>query len=205
MLASITPLGERGKGNRWGVTATAHVVGSVVGGALGGTALGLIGQGLRALLGHRPSTTVVALLLLTIIAAIGIVFDLGVAGSRLPSIRHQVDERWLDEYRGWVYGVGFGFQLGLGWVTIVTASATYVALAAALLSGSWIGGLLVGAAFGLVRGGTVFATARVHTPAALVALHRQLAASAASTRTWVLVGQALVGVGALVAAVVVLT
>ena len=37
----------------------------------------------------------------------------------VPGPRRQVDERWLDRYRGWVYGVGYGSQLGLGIVTVV--------------------------------------------------------------------------------------
>ena len=35
MLSSITPLGERGRHNRFAVTAAAHIAGAVVGGAVG--------------------------------------------------------------------------------------------------------------------------------------------------------------------------
>jgi hypothetical protein len=38
----------------------------------------------------------------------------GPSGSGCPSWQRQVDERWLTTYRGWVYGAGFGFQLGAG-------------------------------------------------------------------------------------------
>ena len=38
-----------------------------------------------------------------------------------------------DEFRGWVYGLGYGAQLGLGVSTVVSSAATYVALLAALL------------------------------------------------------------------------
>ena len=37
-------------------------------------------------------------------------YDVG--GFRLPSHTRQVNEAWLDEYRGWVYGGGFGWQIG---------------------------------------------------------------------------------------------
>ena len=57
-----------------------------------------------------------------------------------PGPRRQVNERWLDEYRGWVYGAGFGAQLGIGVTTVVTSAATYAALLAALLAGSAAGG-----------------------------------------------------------------
>ena len=40
MLSSIHPLGERGKGNRFGLTATAFVVGATLGGATTGAARG---------------------------------------------------------------------------------------------------------------------------------------------------------------------
>ena len=50
--------------------------------------------------------------------------------GRMPGPRRQVNERWLDEYRGWVYGLGFGAQLGLGVSTVVSSAATYVAIIA---------------------------------------------------------------------------
>ena len=53
---------------------------------------------------------------------------------------------------GWVYGAGFGAQLGLAFATIVTASATWIAFACALLSGCPSAGLRsIGAIFGLAR------------------------------------------------------
>ena len=39
-------------------------------------------------------------------------------------------------YRGWVYGVGFGAQLGLGFITLVACAAIYCAFAIEFLSGS---------------------------------------------------------------------
>ncbi len=55
MLASITPLGERGRGQRWWLTVTAHVVGSVLGGAAIGAAMGLIGMAIEGLGGAYRS------------------------------------------------------------------------------------------------------------------------------------------------------
>ena len=43
MLASITPLGERGRGRHWGATVAAYLAGSVVGGGALGGLLGLAG------------------------------------------------------------------------------------------------------------------------------------------------------------------
>ena len=62
-----------------------------------------------------------------------------------PGPRRQVNERWLDDYRGWVYGLGFGAQLGLGVTTVVTSAATYATLLACALSGAPGRGALIGA------------------------------------------------------------
>jgi hypothetical protein len=182
MLASITPLGERGRNNRFAVTATAHVMGSFIAGAALGTALGALGMAARWALGSGHGVQITAIALLAVTAAAGVALDVVARGRYLPTIHHQVDERWIDRYRGWVYGAGFGVQLGAGVVTIVTASATYVTFVAALLSGSWAGGLLIGALFGLVRALPTLATAGVHDPSALVRLHRRLARRAEPAR-----------------------
>src|SRR5213080_2807837 len=106
MLTSITPLGERGRGSRWAATIVALALGSALAGAAGGLAAG----------------------------AAGVALDLGIGGDPLPGPRRQVNEQWLGAYRGWVYGIGFGLQLGLGVATIVSASAVYATFAAAALS-----------------------------------------------------------------------
>ena len=139
MLTSITPLGERGRGNRYAVTLTAYVLGCLLGGATIGVALGLAGSLLP---------TLPALLLAGIACLLAALAD---ARGWLPLGRRQVDEDGLSRYRGWVYGVGFGYQLGLGVVTIVTSAATVVALAIALLTQSVLGGLAVGLVFGGAR------------------------------------------------------
>ena len=45
---------------------------------------------------------------------------------RLPIHRRQVNERWLDQYRPWVYGAGFGWQIGTGLSTYITTAAVYL-------------------------------------------------------------------------------
>jgi hypothetical protein len=161
MLGSITPLGERGRGMRWGITATAFVAGSAIGGALVGGLLGLAGGPVAAPLGSTA-----ALALLAVAAGVGLLLDVGPV--RLPSVRRQVDERWLRTYRGWVYGGGFGLQLGAGMTTIVTTSAVYLTFAAAALSGGVRGGLVVGLAFGLARAWTLAPASAVRSPGALL-------------------------------------
>ena len=144
MLTSITPLGEQGRGNRWAVTTTAYAVGCLLGGAVTGVALGALGSVL-------PDLPVLLLAGLACLLAAAADLTASTSGRRLPGGRRQVDRTWLDRYRGWVYGVGFGVQLGLGVVTIVTSAATYAVLLLALLTQSALGGLLVGVAFGLAR------------------------------------------------------
>ena len=91
----------------------------------------------------------------------GVLPDVGAGGLRLPTVRRQVNEDWLRRYRGWVYGVGFGAQLGVGFATIASLSAVYLTFSAALLASSPQAGALIGGAFGLTRAGAQFAVVRV--------------------------------------------
>ena len=170
MLASITPLGERGRNRRWWRTVVAYVAGSVVAGSLLGGALALVGSALPGL----SSSLTVALAVGAAACALGAAADLGLLGLRLPTVRRQVNEDWLPQYRGWVCGAGFGFQLGLGVVTIVTSATVYVAFALAFLSGSGPAGAAIGATFGLVRALPVFAMATATTPERLRRAHRRM-------------------------------
>ncbi len=73
----------------------------------------------------------------------------------------------MSRYRGPIFGAGFGFQLGLGVVTIVTTSAIYLTLAGELLSGSASTGALIGGVFGLARAMPILAVLPVRSPVAL--------------------------------------
>jgi hypothetical protein len=157
MLTSITPLGERGRGNRYALTMTAYLVGSVLGGLATGALLGALGSLL-------PLSTTAALVALAVVCLVAAVAD---ATGRVPSYRRQVDEDWLQRYRGWVYGGGFGFQLGAGVFTIVTSALTYAAMCAALLTGSVAGGAAVMTAFAVTRAVPAVLARGVDTPDAL--------------------------------------
>src|SRR5436305_6522043 len=108
MLASITPLGGRGRQARWGVTVTAFLSGAAGAGAGAGALLGALGS---LLLGSGVGAHA-RLVALAVGAMIALALDAG--PLPLPGPRRQVNERWRDRYRGWVYGVGYGTQLGLG-------------------------------------------------------------------------------------------
>jgi hypothetical protein len=180
MLTSISPLGERARGNRWTVTVTLYVVASLLGGLTMGALLGFAGS----LFGG-------SVLAAAVMCAVAAVLDLV---RRLPTIHRQVDEDWLTRYRGWVYGVGFGYQLGLGVVTIVTSAATYAMLALCVFSGSTAAGFAIGGCFGLVRALPILALRRATTPAALraVAARLEVLASAAGRATTVVLAGAAV-------------
>ena len=179
MLASINPLGERARRTRFGRTMGWYLVASTVGGAVSGAAAGALGMVLHVLV--EPSDLAVGVAVVVVCLA-GLAFDVPLPGLRLPTVHRQVNENWLARYRGWVYGTGFGFQLGLGVATIVTSATVYVALLLALLTGSWWGGAIVGATFGLVRALPLLAMRRVEDPAGIRRVLRQAAAWAGRAR-----------------------
>jgi hypothetical protein len=164
MLASIHPLGERARHNRWGLTVTAHLLGSWAGGVAVFGAAALLGTALRV-----PSQVAVP----GMAVAVGLEVWALRPGRRLPGPRRQVNEDWLGRYRGWVYGAGFGVQLGAGVVTIVTSAALYAALLLTVLAQSWQAGVVVGTVYGLGRAAPLVAAARVRHPEQLAAFHRR--------------------------------
>src|SRR5438045_3863723 len=128
MLASITPLGERGRQSRWSVTAIAFLIGATIAGAGAGALIGALGSIVVPAGVGWPARLVI------LSGALLVAVVLDVVPRRVPGPRRQVDERWLDHFRGWVYGLGFGAQLGVGVMTVVSSAATYVVLVAAFLS-----------------------------------------------------------------------
>lgn len=148
-----------------------YVAGSVAGGAGLGLVLGGMGRYAHGPLGLSART---ALGVLAVVVAVGVASDLGILGARLPTIRRQVNEEWLHRYRGWVYGLGFGLQLGVGFSTVVAISSVYSAFAAAFLSGSVRTGLLIGGAFGLARAATILSVVTVRRAPQLVAVDARL-------------------------------
>ncbi len=171
MLASIHPLGERARNRRFGATVSAYLAGSVMGAASVGALLGQAGAWFGDAVGPAPAAVAGAA---AAACAVGLALDLQLRGLRLPTPRRQVDKSWLDTYRGWVYGLGFGFQLGLGVVTVVNTAAVYVMLALALLSASPAGGMAVGATFGIVRGTMILMVANVRRPEQLREVLRRM-------------------------------
>jgi hypothetical protein len=192
MLSSITPLGERGRNNRFAVAAAFFIAGSL----LGGAAIGFLGGGLGQLVSPIEPTAAAAVI--AGLALAGAAVDAHLGGLRLPTIKRQVDERWLHKYRGWVYGFGFGAQLGTGLATIVSSAAVYVMVAAAVLTRSVAAGTVIGLTFGLVRGASILLARRVATPDELRRFHRRLAANATRSVRVGVATQGLIGAASLV-------
>jgi hypothetical protein len=172
MLSSLTPLAERGRGHRYRSTVAWFIVGGLIGGCALGASAALFAVAVRQL---APSSGVV-LGLVALAAATALASDLELFGFRLPVHHRQVNERWLDQFRAWVYGVGFGFQIGMGLATYIMTAALYLLLAIAALSQSVYIAVALGAVFGLVRGLAVLLGRSITDPEALRSFHRRFSA-----------------------------
>lgn len=161
MLSSINPLGERARGNRWWVTVAWLTIGTVIAGVATGAVLGWVGQLLPQ--GSWRQVT------LGVVAAAAAGWDLS---ARKFPIRRQVNKDWLHRYRSWVYGLGYGIQLGAGPVTVVNTALIPLFMLVALLAG--IHGATIGALFGATRGLTTVLVCRVKATEDLQNLHRTL-------------------------------
>lgn len=178
MLSSISPLGERARQARWWRTTSFYIAGSVAGGAGVGASVGGLGQ----LVGQRTPL----LMVVGFAAAVGAVADIV---RRVPTVRRQVDETWLTTYRDWVYGGGYGLQLGAGMTTIVTSAATYLVWLLELATGRWTSGLVIGAVFGAARALPLLSVARVNDPVTLRRRHGELVAALPAVRRAAIAGQ----------------
>jgi hypothetical protein len=215
MLASIHPLGERARYNRWSVTAGAYLLGSVASGAAAGALAALFG---RLALGAAHPT---ARQVWTAVGALCLLAGaLDLAGRAPSGWRRQVNEDWLGAYRGWVYGGGFGLQLGTGFATILVSASVPLVFVLAALSGAWAAapvsavhawgsgvasaagsGLVIGAVFGSARAVPVLALFGVDRPTRLRAFHRAMERGRVAASRLTGAGTAALGVAVFAAGV----
>jgi hypothetical protein len=167
MLASITPLAETGRGNRFRTTGIWFVAGSTAGGLTLGLGMAVLAAGVKTL---ALSATIIGVVALAA-SALAVVSDAGVKGIRVPVHYRQVNERWLDQFRPWVYAAGFGWQIGTGLATYITTAAVYLMIVLTSLAGHPLWAVVVGTGFGLVRGLSVLLGRSITSPEALRAFH----------------------------------
>jgi hypothetical protein len=196
MLSQLTPVAEAGRGQRFGRTASWFVAGAFLGGLTLG---GLMAAG--ALLFARADVGLThALALAALGAAAAGAIDAHVFGFGPPFLRRQVNEDWLTTYRPWVYGGGFGWQIGAGVTTYVMTAAVPLLILVGVLSGRWPVALALGTGFGLARGLAVLLGLPLRSRAALLAFHRRFATWAKPVRQGVIgVELAVAVVGAWIA------
>jgi hypothetical protein len=183
MLASLTPLAERARASSWRMTVTAFTVGAIGAGCAGGLFWGFVGS---LLPGGSWRAVLVGCVLLAAVTIDGTPLR-----RRMPVTKRQVNENWMVRYRGWVYGFGYGAQLGLGFITLVACAAIYATFCIELLSGSAVAGAAIGAVFGATKAATLIPTRRVRDSGALMRLHRRLLALEPRSRQAVVAAELL--------------
>ena len=169
MLGSITSLGERSRGRRWAFTYAWFVVGALAGGLALAAALIALREVGRLL----PD----AVALVIGFAGAGVLLAVAALGRTPPSLDRQVDHRWLDRYRGWVIGAGFGFQLGAAVFTKISSFALYLLVLCALLGVSRASLLAAALGYAAVRGVSAAPGGRITSPRDLQRLTQRLARS----------------------------
>lgn len=190
MLSTITPMAEAGRGHDFRSTSVWFVSGSVAGGLTFGCVMGAVALSVAAL----EVTTTVALWIAAGASLVAAASDGRVGGFHLPGHHRQVNERWLDEYRSWVYGAGFGWQIGVGLATyIMTAGVYLLILMGGLTAGPGIA-IALGGLFGLVRGLAVYLAAGLDSKEKLLAFHERFESWREPVRQAMIVVQALVAV-----------
>lgn len=169
MLSQITPVAEAGRGHDYARTAGWFILGAALGGVTLGGAIAAGAIGFAAI--DMSGRTAIALLVGA--AFVGAAIDARMFRFAPPFLRRQVNEEWLSEYRSWVYGGGFGWQIGVGVTTYVMTAAVPLMIVVGALSARPRVAVTIGIVFGTARGLAVLLAARLRTPTALYAFHRR--------------------------------
>lgn len=168
MLSSIHPLGERARNNRWWLTVTAFVAGATGTAALIGLVLASAGSLIPGDVWRWP--------VIAGVVAVAALLDL--VRLQPPGPHRQVNEDWIGAFRGWVYGGGFGAQLGAGAATYVVTWLVWATAVSAVVVGDPLAGAVVGGAFGAGRSVFPLAAGWIDRPSRLTAFNRSMAAIA---------------------------
>jgi len=172
MLSTVTPLAEAGRGHRYSWTASWFFGGAVMGGATTGVVSAMLAAGVHAI-GLTSSTTYAVAAAAAVIAA---AVDGAWIGPPIPHHRRQVNEDWLGRYRAWVYGIGFGWQIGTGLATYIMTAGVYLVVLLGALTGSPAVAFGVCVVFGACRGSMVLAGATITSAERLRRFHERFEA-----------------------------
>lgn len=192
MLSTLNPVSEQARGHRFWTTACWYVFGAVVGGAVLGLGCAVLALGFASL--DAPSSVAWSLALAGSIVAV--LSDACVGGWSLPLHPRQVDERWVDTYRRWLYASGYGVQIGTGFATYIMTAGVYLVALLAVLTGSPAQAFAGGVAFGLVRGLCIVVAAGARTPESLRSVIGRIDTRAGASALIAAVGCGVVGVDA---------
>lgn len=195
MLSTITPMTESTRGHRFRTTACWYLAGALVGGTMLGGVIAL----LSAVVAGWDLSAPTQLLIVAAGAVVAVASDGKLFGFQLPGHDRQVNERWLDLYRSWVYGFGFGWQIGFGLSTYIMTAGIYLLIVAGALGGSLGSGFALGAVFGLIRGMAVFMTSDIKNQQSMAEFHRRFEQLRQPVRRGMIGVLAMVGVVAGVA------
>jgi len=196
MLSTITPMAEAGRGHSFRSTSVWFVAGSVA----GGLTLGGLMAGIALLVAGLEATSTLALSTVAVASLVAAASDGRIAGFHLPGHDRQVNERWLDQYRSWVYGAGFGWQIGVGLATYIMTAGLYLLILMGGLSANPWAALAIGGLFGLVRGLAVYLSAGLDSAEKLLAFHARFESWREPVRQSMIVVQASVAIIAAAAA-----
>lgn len=152
MIFVIVPLGKEAKDVRnWVIRVIMYTAGTTVGAALLALALGLVGQGLRALFPGVTGSWVVALL--GVVALVFALKELNLLKLPAPQVGWQVPKSWMRTSR--LFGnTAYGVVLGAGIFTYIPFASFYLLLAWELFGGaaSLQAAVLLGMIYGFARG-----------------------------------------------------
>jgi MFS family permease len=192
MLSTITPVAEAGRGHSFRSTSTWFVIGSVA----GGLTLGFLTAGFATLVARLETTPGQALWIVALASLLAATSDGRLAGFHIPGHDRQVNERWLDRYRSWVYGAGFGWQIGVGLATYIMTSALYLLILIGGLTAEPVVAIALGALFGLVRGLAVYLATGLDSTERLLWFHSKFESRREPVRQATIVIMATVAVAA---------
>jgi MFS family permease len=188
MLSTMTPMAERLRGHRFATTAMWFIGGAIMGGASLG-AICALGAWIFSLLNL---TVVVQFAIVGGAALFCLLADGRLGAFRVPPIRRQVNEVWVERYRPAVYAAGFGWQLGAALTTYVMTAANYLLLVITITSGSPLFAFATWCTFGTLRGLILLVNTAVTSTNRLFAMHRFIDTHERTSRLICLLGQSLV-------------